>query len=167
MSLRISVELKQDLEYEAKHRLTNLNALINRTLTKFVRFDRMAEHIGSVVLSNYLFSHFMRSLSEEELAEFGEDLGPAIVKPTFTFYSMKPDLNSLITHYFEPMGLFSGWFELSHLVEDSKHKLVLQHSHGHKWSIFLKHYVTGMTKSVLGVEPRIESEDGSVIIHLD
>jgi hypothetical protein len=162
VSVRISENLRRELNSEAKREHINLNALVNRILTKFVDFDRIAEHERSIVLDRRIFLPIIEEASLEELEILGKKLGPRLAKQTFEFFNIEPTVESLVSRYFEPMGAYSGNYQLSVAGSGSNLKLILEHDLGSKWSAFLSEYTRGVVKSVLGSEPRIELDDDLV-----
>lgn len=164
VSVRIPENLRRELNREARRQRINLNALMNRILTKYVDFDRIAEHERSIVLDRRIFLPIIEEASLEELEILGKKLGPRLVKQAFEFFNIEPTVESLISHYFEPMGAYSGSYQSNVVTNGSNLKLILEHDYGIKWSAFLAEYTRGVVKSLLGTEPKIELDDDLIKI---
>ncbi len=165
VSIRIRQRLKDRLAEEAKHHKTNINALVNATLEKHDSFDRITEHLRAIPLNQQLFAAMLDSTTEERMERVGKELGPHIIKKTFSFLNIEYNLDNLIEHCFEPLGSFSGWYIFSSSRSGPSRRLMFEHVHGPKWSAFLKYYIAGMIKAATGVEPRITVEDGLLVAY--
>jgi hypothetical protein len=165
LSIRMRRHLKDQLTADARRHKTNLNALINTTLEKHVSFDSISEHVRAIPVNQNLFAAMLESVSEERMEGIGIELGPRLIRNTFLFLNIKYDLDNLIEHYFEPLGSFSGWYNFSSTEGGPNRKLIFEHTHGPKWSAFLKRYIAGIIKAATGVEPRITLEDGLLVAY--
>ena len=90
VSIRIRKLLKDRLTEEARHRKTNINALVNATLEKRDSFDRITEHLRAIPLNQQLFAEMLDSTPEERMERVGRELGPHIIKRTFSFLNISP-----------------------------------------------------------------------------
>jgi hypothetical protein len=138
-SIRIPINVKDELESEAELQKTNLNSLINQILAKHVSFDRIANHMKVMPLNQYLFSGMLDNVPLEAIEAIGKELGPRNVKRTFAVLGFNYDLDHLIQSYFQPVSSYSGWYTFNIVGKGSDRKLVFEHSHGPKWSAFLKY----------------------------
>lgn len=163
-SFRISEDLRSELGREAERQGINLNALANRVLTEYITFDRIIEHNRSVVLDREVFAQVIDGMLRDDLEKMGMKLGPKLAKRTFEFFDIEPTVENLISRYFGPMGAYSGMYQSNIITTGSVSRLILEHKFGYKWSAFLAEYVKGIVKSILGVEPRIESSDDLIRI---
>jgi len=159
ISVRIPENLRRELNREARRQHINLNALMNRILTKYVNFDRIVEHEHSIVLDRRIFLPMVEASSREGLENLGKKLGPRLVKQTFEFFDIEPTIEGLVSRYFEPMGAYSGRYQSNIVGSGPDLKLILEHDYGIKWSAFLAEYTKGVVKSLLGTEPKIELDD--------
>jgi hypothetical protein len=137
---------------------------MNHLLTKYVIFDRIVEHERSIVLDRRIFFPIIQKVPVEELEKIGKELGPKLVRQTFEFLNIEPTVDNLVNRYLEPMGTYSGRYQSNIVAATPNLKLVLEHEYGSKWSAFLAQYMTGVVKSLLSCEPKIEVEDDLVKI---
>ena len=159
VSVRLPSELRDQLRIEAKRSHNNFNSLINDVLEKHVSFDRITEHVRAVPVNLYLFSEMLRNVPVEQMEAVGKELGPRLIRQTFTFLGIEYDLESLIQYYFEPVGAYSRWYSFNMAGRPPNRKLMFEHQYGRKWSAFLRYYVGGIIKSATGNEPRITVDD--------
>jgi hypothetical protein len=164
-SIRILRELKNNLKHEADNREMSLNSLINSILERHILFDRILEHVNAMPLNGPLFTGMLESVPVERMEELGRNLGPKLIKETFAFLGLNYDLENLIKSYFEPLSLYSGWYRFNVSGSDRDRRLLFEHQHGFKWSIFLKQYISGIIKATMGTEPRVMVEEGLIIVY--
>jgi len=164
VSFRIPEQTRRELNKEARRQGINLNALTNRILTKYLIFDRLVEHEHSIVLDKRIFLPVIEKVSREDLEELGKKLGPKLLYQSLDFFDIEPTVESLVSHYFEPMGAYSGRYQSNVVGIGPDLKLILEHDYGIKWSTFLAEYTKGVVKSLLGIEPKIELDDDVVKI---
>ncbi len=166
LSVRIPSDLNTHLVSESKRQGITLNALINRTLERYLTFDRLVDFDHSVVLEEQIFERLLEHIDNEDLAKVARDIGPKVVKRDFAFFNISATLDSLVSSYFRPAGKFSNKFDINVSGEFPNVKLVLSHEHGLKWSNFLREYCEGVIESVIGARPLITAEDDVVTIDL-
>jgi hypothetical protein len=164
LSIRVSSSLSNELTREIRRDSTTINALVNRVLTRYILFDRMADYDHSIILERGCFERILEEISSESLISIAKDLGPKMVKRDFEFFNIAPTVDNLISRYFEPYGAFSDRFDLNVSGEQPNLKLVLTHDYGRKWSDFLGEYCARVVESTLGFKPLIKVEDNLVTI---
>ena|ERR1700733_3466338 len=165
ISLRIPVSTKENIERDVMREHTNFNSLASKILMKYTSFDKIAEHINAIPLNGPLFSGILEDVSVEHLEHLGKELGPKLIKQTFAFLDLEYDIDGLIRHYFEPMSSFSGWYSFTVAGNGLNRRLMFQHSHGPKWSAFLKAYISSIIKAATGVEPRVTADESLVTVY--
>jgi hypothetical protein len=132
---------------------------------KHISFDIITEHVRAIPINGPLFSGLLDATPIEVLERLGTELGPKLIKQTFVFLDLDFDINGLIQHYFEPMSSFSGWYEFRLVVTEKNRKLMFKHSHGPKWSSFLRAYISSMIRAATGTELRIITDEELVTVY--
>ncbi len=165
-SIRLSLDVRNELKDEARIRNINLNSLINQILIKHVSFDRIADHVRVVPLNLGVFHVLLDTATEDSLERVGKEMGPKIVKRTFDFLGYDYNVDSLVLNYFEPLSSFSGWYTFKSVGKGTGRKLLFEQPHGRKWSIFLRFYIAGILREATRVEPKITIEDDLVTVFL-
>lgn len=115
-----------------------------------------------VVLDKQLFAQVLQFLSTEDLKAMGREYGETVIKQKFSFFNLPTNLEALITHYFEPMGRYSGWYSFNETGEATNRILIFENELGKAWSEFLKEYIRGAVNSFTGLESNVES-DGKIL----
>jgi hypothetical protein len=166
VSVRIPITVKLALDEDVKLKHMNFNSLVSYVLTKYTTFDKIAEHVHVIPLNLPLFSGVLQEMPVDRLIQLGRELGPKLIKQTFTFLGLEYDVDGLIQHYFEPMSYFSGWYTFTVIGSGQNRRLLFEHPHGPKWSAYLKTYISSIIKAATGVEPRSTADDNIVTIWL-
>ena len=162
VSLRIPEQLRSRLNEEAKSRHITLNSLINAILAKYDSFDKILEGTNAIPLSEAFFEELLETTSMQEIESIANKLGAKMVRRSFAFRGIEFNLDSLIEFYFEPLSDHLGWYRFNTYLVGTSRKLVFTHSHGQKWTAFLKRYYAAIIRSATGVEPDVTVEDGGL-----
>jgi len=159
VSLRLPERLRNQLKKEAKHRNITLNSLINAVLSKYISFDKIVEGTNAIPLNGPFFREWLEITSTDQMESIAKNLGPKVVRQSFAFRGIDFNLDNLIEFYFEPVSAHSGWYLFNTYFEGTSRKLIFKHSHGPKWTAFLKLYVASILRSATGTEPEVTIED--------
>ena len=157
--MRIPASVRVDLNREAKRRHITPNSLINAVLAKYMSFDKILEATKAIPVSEALFERWLAITSLEEMEDIAKSLGPKVVRQSFAFQGLEFNLDNLVEDYFEPLAEHSGWYQYNSRFESGRRKLIFTHSHGPKWTAFLKRYHTALLRAATGSEPEVMMED--------
>jgi hypothetical protein len=160
ISLRIPTRLRNQLAGEAKLQHTTLNSLINAILAKHEIFDKILEGAKAIPLSEAFFVEMLEITSIEEMESITKKLGARVVRQSFASQGIEFRLDNLIEFYFAPLSEYSGWYQFNTNLAGTSRKLIFTHSHGPKWTAYLKPYYAAIMRSATGVEPEVTIEDG-------
>jgi len=162
VSIRVSAKLRNRLNREAKHRHITLNSLINSILEKYDSFDKILQGAKAIPLSEAFFAEILEITPTEEIENIAKKLGAQVVRQSFASQGIEFNLDNLIEFYFEPLSEYSGWYQFNWSSAGTSRKLIFTHSHGPKWTAFLRRYYGGVIRSATGDEPDVTVE-GSVL----
>ena len=134
----------------------SVNVVVNRTLRKFVEWDRPAGKLGMMQISRQELVKMMDSQTPEQAREQGVWVGAEVFEP-FVRY-LKPDLDfASVIGALDMLSRYSGRFELTHSVAGRKHLVVIRHSMGANWSAFYE----GAGSTVLGDLLKLDCKSSS------
>ena len=162
VSVRLSARLRNRLNSEAKHRHITLNSLINALLEKYVSFDKILQGTKAIPLSEAFFGELLEIVSIEEIETIAKGLGAKIVRRSFASQGIEFNLDNMIEFYFEPLSEYSGWYQFNWRLAGTSRKLIFTHSHGPKWTAFLRRYYAAVIRSATGIEPEVTVEEGVI-----
>jgi len=141
--------LDQDVD-EALKRISeedgeSVNVIANRTLRKFVEWDRLAQKIGMMQISRQELVRMMDTLTVDEARALGSWVGSDTVEPQVRYLNAEINLDTFV-RLVDLLARYSGRFKFDHTVAGGKHVMVIHHSMGPKWSAFYE----GAGSKVLG-----------------
>jgi len=163
-TFRFPSRLEEALETEAQNRGLSPNALVSLVLTKMVNWDRFADRIESVTVTDDLFKPIIDEMSEEKVIALAQTVGVRAASDAMMFWSKEVSLDSFLV-YLDNKCRYSGYGKLEYENRTRSHVLVLQHDLGIKWSIFLQHVTDGILSKRLNLSPRFETSESNVTIH--
>ena len=162
VSIRIPEALRIRLTHDAEQRSISLNSLIMAILAKYDSFDKIVEGTRAIPFSGAFVAEVLDITSIEEMESIARKLGANVVKSSFALRGIPFNLDNLIKFYFEPLSQHSGWYTFNTYFEGTNRKLIFQHSHGAKWTAFLKHYYAAILRSATGTEPEVVVVNGTL-----
>jgi hypothetical protein len=81
------------------------------------------------------------------------------------FWFKKTDLESYL-RYLELLCNYGGFARYELEVDGRSYVITLLHNMGGKWSLFLKYVIEERILSTIGIMPRFEVDQGSLIIRI-
>jgi hypothetical protein len=160
VSLRVPERLRNQLKEEADDRNITLNSLINTIISMYISYNKILEVSDAMSFSGAFFQEWLEITSADQMEGIAKKLGPKVVRQIFAFQGVDFNLDNLIRYYFEPLSANSRWYLFNIHFEGSSRKLIFRHSHGPKWTAYLKPYYAAIIRSATGVEPGVTVEDG-------
>jgi ADP-ribosylglycohydrolase len=134
-AFRLDEDVDEALRKISEEEGESVNATVNRTLRKFVEWDRTAGKFGMMQISRQELVKLMDSITVEQAREQGVWVGAEVFEPFVRYMNPVVDFAAAITSM-ELISRYTGRFELSHSAAGSKHSLVIHHSMGANWSAF-------------------------------
>jgi hypothetical protein len=165
-TLRMNPEYEKILKEEAKKHGLTTSALIGQIICRYVLMTRFTERTPSITLSYTMFDPLLEHISDKDLVEVAKQTG-CIVPEEEILQRGKLRGIETVTWLLEIIyGKYGKWFNYTHNIVNDKERIHLAHQLSHKWSIYLGSYMKEMFKSVLDMDPEIETRANSVTIHL-
>lgn len=82
-SVRITKDLDNLLEKDAKAKRVSLNSLISMIMTKYVEMDRYNERFGTITLRREGFRSILEAIEDDKITTLAKEIGSQI--PTISF----------------------------------------------------------------------------------
>jgi hypothetical protein len=162
-SIRIAREINDFLENEAEKQGLTFNALVNRILTKYSRWDGFAEKFGFVTIAAESLSSILSRCEDEMLERTGRELGAKMTAATTMFWHMNVDFDALLD-MINLYSRYSGQYTAETKRSDSEVTLTFHHNLGEKWSIILKNFIEASVNSVLPKSETRSSYTGNLVV---
>lgn len=162
-TLRISKELDDILEKDAKAHRTSVNGLISSIMVKYTEWDRYAERFGQVSLALPLFRALLDLADENALATLAEQHGVEGTKEIISFWFKKINLETLLRLIFIESE-YANLLEAEIENEGRDYTISIHHEYGKKWSTYLERYLDIMIRTYLKVIPQLETTENIVTL---
>ncbi len=161
-TIRLPSKIDDILQKDAKEKRTTVNSLISSALTKYAEWDRYAESFGFICLPRNGFKLIIDSLDEETIKRIAEEIGSRQPKELMMFIFKKLSLDNFVSQ----TSLFSryagfGTYEID--TDERNYTFVIHHELGRKWSTFLAYLGSQGLKTTLGVVPKFNVTEYSVV----
>ncbi len=163
-SIRITKELDNILQKDAKAKRISLNALIGSIMTKYAEMDRYDERYDTITLKQESFSSILQLIEDDKLAEVAGKLGSLIPKQFLFFWFKKADLETFL-RYLSLVCRYNGFGEYEVDIDDAgrTYTITLIHNMGEKWSVFLRNWLEQGMKTTAGIIPKIDISKNTLV----
>jgi hypothetical protein len=160
-TVRISEELDEILEKDAKvHRIT-VNGLISSIMSKYSEWDRFTEKFGHISIPTSLFRAFLDLVDENALATLAEQVGVDLTSEITLFWFKKTTLETLL-HFMSNSSEYGKVGEAEIENEGRNYTISIHHEYGKKWSTYLEHYLDRVIRTYLKAVPQFETTESTV-----
>ena len=156
-AIRIDSSLDKAISTTASEKGLSFNLLVNQILSKYAEFDRVAEKLGFIGFAGSSLRNFLTLVSDEEAEKLGAMSGFSGANAK-QFTSMLVGNNNL-EGFLEALKLMEKYlkvFSTEISQRDDGYLIVMTHSLGGKWSLFLKGMMLCTLNRVYGLEPEFE-----------
>ena len=150
-TFRLDQDVDEALKQISEEEGESVNVIANRTLRKFVEWDRPAEKIGMMPMSRQLLIRMMDTQTLDEARSLGSWVGIDIIEPEVRYLHAEMNLDSFI-RLLDLLSRYSGRFRFDHTVAGKKHVMVIHHSMGPKWSAFYEGAGSRVLKELLHID---------------
>ena len=162
----IRIERRYDtiLREEAERKGYSVNALMDQILKRYVDLSRFYD--GQMILSftNQTFFKFFDKLDDDDIDQIVESVSIEDLKESLMMRGLSVNVTSIVWFVKQFLGEFKGWFRCDVTTENQITRLYLRHNFEHKWSYFLKQYLTSIFNETLGIEPSFAVMRNSVSV---
>jgi hypothetical protein len=158
---RISKDVYESLEEEARKAGVSLNTVVNQVLTVHSHDDLIWQEIANVRLSKIAFRAFLSRIPDDELAELGSLL--ARDTPSAMMLARKGAINLDAVLDYLHFRSRSGWFSFHESKSNGKDVLSFIHEFGARDSVLLSSYFTSLF-GLIGIHPKVTSTNSSVMV---
>lgn len=142
ISFRLGVKTIESLKKISLKEQESVNAIVNRVLTRFAKWDSQAYAAGMIQFPRSVLARLFEKCSDNEI----ENIAKEYVKTDFRdqILLMKKDFSSK-----DIIDSLEYWSKVSHFPYthddiDNVCTMVIRHQLGNKFSLFLKHVLTGL-----------------------
>ncbi len=164
-TIRLSKGLDELLQKDANSKRITVGALISTILTKYSQWDRYTEKFDMITFRHETLRAILEATEDEVLVRKAREIGAKIPREFLMFWFKKTDLESYL-RYLELLCNYGGFARYELEVDGRSYVITLLHNMGGKWSLFLKYVIEEGILSTIGIMPRFEVDQGSLIIRI-
>jgi uncharacterized protein YxeA len=162
-TVRISQELDEILEKDAKVHRTSVNALVSSIMTKYSEWDRFTEKFAHISIPTTLFRALLDLTDQNALATLAERVGVELTNQITVFWFKKTNLETLL-HFMSNASEYGKVGEAEIENEGRDYTISVYHEYGKKWSTYLEHYLDKAIRTYLKAIPQIETSENTVTL---
>ena len=137
ITLRFRNSILQRLRHYAKQKRINVNTLCSQIIGDHAEYGSYASTSGMISFPKSLLIRMMEGLSEKEVEKLSENIAKNEFKDLILLLKGEYSLNSFL-------DTVEAWLRISNFQysyntdTEKKHKLVIQHDMGKRWSIYFE-----------------------------
>jgi hypothetical protein len=161
-SVRMEEPLYRAIKEEASTKSISFNNLVNQVLQKYVEFDRFVPKFQFMLFHKNLIISGLDGLSDDAISRAGESLGAPFAKDVLLTLGLPLNRDSFLFFVDTVLPLYKNFYSCQKLAAGDQLEFYLRHDLGRKWSLFLKSYISGAHRGVLGQDVSIEILDNGI-----
>jgi len=164
VSIRTSEKVYAELQKEAKEHDESLNTLVNQILRFETEFANTARKVGTQAISKSTYKELLDVMDEETVAAAAYKAG--INAPKNFIESKHGEVNlRTVLDFLRVTAIYGRCWDYNETIHGNTTTLVLSHTLGRKYSVFVSNYVMSLFASIR-IEPKVSMSDSSVIVEL-
>jgi len=138
LSIRISDEIKKELEQESELNGTALNTLVSQVLTRHTEWDRFAKDMGFIFSTRKFLKGILESVSVETVQKIASTVCKDAVKEVIKFSFSEITFETFVKTIRIWLAASDIPFRFIQNDSDVGGKFIVQHELGEKYSFYLK-----------------------------
>jgi hypothetical protein len=161
-TFRVEEELDALLQKDAKSKGISVNSLLSIILTKYAEWDRYIEKFSVITMKKESFETLLSAIDDDKVTDISQELGDKVPSQFIFFWFKKNTLENYLK-YISLICKYGGFAQYEIEQEGREYTITLIHELGEKWSNFLANWMKSGMKSAIGIVPRIDVMQNSVI----
>lgn len=161
-TIRITAELDEILQKDAKAKRVSVNALVSWIITKYAEWDRYTERFGYMSITKELFRSVLEATDDAKLVQAALELGNRLPKEVILFWFKELNVDTFLAY----MTLTCKY---GHIAENEvethgrNYIVTIHHDLGEKWSNYLRNFIGQTMKNQLGITPQFDVVKNSLV----
>ena len=161
-TFRVEEELDSLLQKDAKSKGISVNSLLSVILTKYAEWDRYVERFSVITMKKESFKTMLSAIGDDKVTDISQELGDKVPSQFILFWFKKNTLENYLK-YISLICKHGGFGQFEIEQEGREYTITLIHELGEKWSNFLANWMKAGMESAIGIVPRIDVMQNSVI----
>jgi hypothetical protein len=161
-TLRITEELDELLQKDARSKGISVNALLSMVMTRYAEWDRFNEKFGVITLKKESFRMIISAISDEDIARISQELGSRVPSQFVLFWFKKASLDNYLK-YVSLVCRYGGFAQYEIDAAKEEYTITLIHEFGEKWSNFLGNWLRHGMENTVSIIPKVDARHNSVV----
>jgi hypothetical protein len=162
-TFRVEEELDSLLQKDAKSKGLSVNSLLSIILRKYAEWDRYIEKFSVITMKKESFKTMISAIDDGKITDISQELGDKVPSQFILFWFKKNTLENYLK-YISLLCKHGGFGQFEIEQEGREFTITLIHELGEKWSNFLANWINSGMKRTIGIIPRIDIMQNSVVI---
>jgi hypothetical protein len=162
-TFRVEEELDSLLQKDAKSKGLSVNSLLSIILRKYAEWDRYIEKFSVITMKKESFKTMISAIGDAKITDISQELGDKVPSQFILFWFKKNTLENYLK-YISLLCKHGGFGQFEIEQEGREFTITLIHELGEKWSNFLANWINSGMKRTIGIIPRIDIMQNSVVI---
>jgi hypothetical protein len=162
-TFRVEEELDSLLQRDAKSKGLSVNSLLSIILRKYAEWDRYIEKFSVITMKKESFKTMISAINDGKITDISQELGDKVPSQFILFWFKKNTLENYLK-YISLLCKHGGFGQFEIEQEGREFTITLIHELGEKWSNFLANWINSGMKRTIGIIPRIDIMQNSVVI---
>jgi hypothetical protein len=162
-TFRVEEELDSLLQKDAKSKGLSVNSLLSIILRKYAEWDRYIEKFSVITMKKESFKTMISAINDGKITDISQELGDKVPSQFILFWFKKNTLENYLK-YISLLCKHGGFGQFEIEQEGREFTITLIHELGEKWSNFLANWINSGMKRTIGIIPRIDIMQNSVVI---
>jgi hypothetical protein len=162
-TFRVEEELDSLLQKDAKSKGLSVNSLLSIILRKYAEWDRYIEKFSVITMKKESFKTMISAINDGKITDISQELGDKVPSQFILFWFKKNTLENYLK-YISLLCKHGGFGQFEIDQEGREFTITLIHELGEKWSNFLANWINSGMKRTIGIIPRIDIMQNSVVI---
>ena len=161
-TFRVEEELDSLLQKDAKSKGVSVNSLLSIILRKYAEWDRYIEKFSVITMKKESFKTMLSAIDDDKITYLSQELGDKVPSQFILFWFKRNTLDNYL-RYISLICKYGGFAQFEIEQEGREYTITLIHELGEKWSNFLANWMSSGMKSSIGIVPRIDVMQNSVV----
>lgn len=164
-TLRLNERFDAFVVNDAKENRLSINAAYNQILDRYINCFRLVDKFPCLIIPCDIARNLLDEMSEEKVKKLGKIFGSYLPKHSL-FLKGEGLTTENVLKYMKTTCQDSNWYQFNIQNNNGAKKVLLRHTFGRNWSIFLNEYYHTIFKEILHVKMKSEVGDESLIISM-
>jgi len=162
ITFRLPVTLVEELKRESANSRVSLNTLVKQIFDKYILWERHSNKLGLIPSTRPFLAETLKNLSDEQIKHIAYNGSKNALKELVLLARGDLSLHSFVSVFNE--WLKASWMAYRYEFDGKKHRYVIHHNLGIKWSLYLSDLLTAISVDLTCVNPHVVIRKESISV---